>query len=110
MERVIVISTDSDECLFVKSFDYYNDDQLADDVYSYIEPGTTFFVIYKEDLDLLEEALEDMEAPVRIRGKLTFDDVKTIRSMVKSGDFKVKEVAANYGVSRQTIWKVCKGI
>lgn len=42
------------------------------------------------------------------RFKLNFLDVQTIRDMVASKEFSIKEIAANYGVSRQTIWRVCK--
>ena len=107
MEKVIVVATDSDEYLFVKCFPYIDDAQLEEAVADYIGK-CTFYVIYQEDLDTLEEALAEARSPVMGHGKLSFDDVRTIQEMMASGDFKQKEVAANFGVSRQTIWEVCK--
>ena len=109
MERVIVVATDEDENLFIKTFNYIDDNQLQEEVQGYIGE-CTFYVIYDEDLDQLEEAIEDMETPPRHSSKLTNDDVKTIKLMVESGDYKKKEIAKHFGVSRQTIWKVCQGI
>lgn len=108
MEKVIVVATDSEERPFIKCFPHIDDAQLEDAVADYIGKKTTFFVIYKEDLFDLEDALAEMNSPVKGHGKLSFDDIRTIQQMMASGDFKQKEVAANFGVSRQTIWQVCK--
>lgn len=108
MEKVIVVGVDSEDRIFIKAFDHETDAQLENDVEDYIGESS-FFIIYEEDLDDLEEALEAMYAPAKGRKKLSFDDIRTIRTMVKSGDFKKKEIAAHFGVSRQTIWEVSKG-
>jgi DNA invertase Pin-like site-specific DNA recombinase len=107
MEKVIVVGVDSDEKIFVKCLSYTNDVQLEADVFDYIG-DSTFYVIYEEDLDDLEDALDDMYIPVREGKKLTFEDRRTIKNMIESGDFTQKEVAGNYGVSRQTIGRICK--
>ena len=64
MEKVIVIGVDSDEKIFVKCLPYMNDVQLEADVFDYIG-DSTFYVIYEEDLDVLEDALDNMYAPIK---------------------------------------------
>lgn len=108
MERVIVVGIDSDERMLIKCFDYLDDEQLQEEVEQYLGNGSDFFVLYEEDLPDLEDALDDAFATKTKSGKLTSEDIKTIRMMMESGDFTQKEVAANYGVCRQTIGKLCK--
>ena len=64
MEKVIVIGVDSDEKIFVKCLPYMNDVQLEADVFDYIG-DSTFYVVYEEDLDVLEDALDNMYAPIK---------------------------------------------
>ena len=107
MEKVLVVAVDSNEKIFIQCYPYVSDFQLEMDVTNDIGE-CTFFVVYDEDLDELEDALDEMYIPIRKGKKLTYEDRRVIRDMIKSGDFTQKEVAANYGVSRQTVWKVCK--
>lgn len=62
MEKVIIVSVDKKERLFIKCFPYKNDFQLEMDVEEVIGKNTTFYVIYREDVDDLETALTDMES------------------------------------------------
>ena len=59
MEKVIVVGTDSEGKIFIKCFSYLNDTQLEADVFDKIG-NNDFLVIYEEDLDALEDALDSM--------------------------------------------------
>ena len=108
MEKVIVAGADSDGYVFVKCFNYKNDDQLLEDVSDYIG-SIPFSVIYEENLPELEEAIEEMYEKTEIKSnKLTVEDAKNIKLLLKSGDFTQREIAANYGVSRRTIGRIIK--
>ena len=56
----------------------------------------------------MELCKPDIQKPRDKRRKLTDADIDCIWDMVDSDEFSIKEIAANYGVCRQTIWRVSK--
>jgi hypothetical protein len=105
-EKVIVIGVDEGGSSFAKCLNFHNDRQLEKDVYSRFNCND-FIVFYEENLVDLEEALEDAFSE-NTSVKLSTDDRRCMRDMMQSGEFTQKEVAAHYGVCRQTVWRICK--
>lgn len=104
-ERVIVVGV-YDGKSFAKCLDYSTDKQLEKDVFGKYSCDD-FMVFYDEDIEELEEALEDFYSDYE--ASLSIDDCRCIKDMVKSKEFDYKEIAANYGVSIETVKKICRG-